>query len=91
MFKYISGIFSSGPSASFARWATAATVATGCWVLIHIVRHNHALPNAMDLTALAAWMISPYSINKIVAAFGVNKVCDSPCSQDNQPTPRQEK
>lgn len=69
LFTYIGEIFSDGPAASFARWATCTTVSTGCWALVHLVRLNHALPGPLDLTALAAWMTAPYSINKVAAAF----------------------
>jgi hypothetical protein len=70
LFAYIAAVFSSESTASFARWATAATVATGCWALIHLVRSNHALPPPVDLLALSAWMIAPYSINKVAACIG---------------------
>ncbi len=70
IFSYIGSIFDQSLPVSFSRWATAATVATGCWSLIHLVRLNHALPDPTVLAALAFWMTSPYGINKIAAAFG---------------------
>jgi hypothetical protein len=66
---YIGQIFSGENCASFARWATAATISIGCWAMIHLVRLNHKLPDAMEIGALAAWMTAPYSINKVAAAF----------------------
>lgn len=69
IFDYIGRVFGGDTTASFARWATAATVATGCWALVHLVRQNHALPGPLDLGALAMWMTAPYGINKIAAAF----------------------
>lgn len=72
LFSYIAEIFSPGNGASFGRWATAATVATGCWAMVHLVRQNHALPDAIEIAALSAWMIAPYSVNKFAAAFPTN-------------------
>jgi hypothetical protein len=68
LFAYIGEVFSAGAPASFSRWATAATVSTGCWALVHLVRLNHALPDPTELAALAFWMTTPYGINKIAAA-----------------------
>lgn len=67
--EYFLAIFSSSDVASFSRWATFCTVLTGCWVVIHLVRLNHALPGPTDLAALAVWMTSPYGINKVAGAF----------------------
>lgn len=69
LFVYIGEVFSSSSAGSFARWATAATIATGCWALVYLVRTNKVLPNAIDLAALAAWMTAPYGINKLAAMF----------------------
>ena len=69
LFAYVGQVFSASSCASFARWATAATVATGCWALVHLVRVNHALPDAVALGALAGWMTAPYGINKLAAAL----------------------
>jgi uncharacterized membrane protein (DUF4010 family) len=67
--EYIAAIFSADNCASFARWATACTVLTGCWAVIHLVRRTGALPDPTELAALALWMTSPYGINKVVTAF----------------------
>lgn len=79
-FTYLGDIFSSDNGASFGRWATGATVATGCWALFHLVRHNNALPDPLTLAALAAWMTSPYSINKVAALFAPTASTPTPPS-----------
>jgi|GEM_PF-2525052 len=67
MFKWLQDVFSGSDCASFARCATALSVATGCWSLIYLVHTNHALPDPATLTTLAVWMTSPYAINKVAA------------------------
>lgn len=72
-FSYIKEIFSSENCASFARWSTGVTVVAGTYSLVHLVRHNHALPDPTQLVALAAWMTAPYGISKMTAAFAKPK------------------
>jgi len=67
---YVSQVFDPNGAASFSRWATGATVGTSCWALVHLVRLNHALPDPLQLGALAAWMTAPYGLNRAMAAFG---------------------
>ncbi len=69
LFSYLAQIFDDSCPASFSRWATAATVLTACWAVIHLVRANHALPDPLELGALSIWMTTPYGINKVAAAF----------------------
>jgi hypothetical protein len=66
---YIRTIFDDSCPASFSKWATAFTVGTSCWAVVHLVRVNHALPDPLVLGALSVWMTTPYGINKIAAAF----------------------
>jgi hypothetical protein len=66
---YVREIFDESTPASFSRWATAATVLTGCWAVVHIVRHGHQLPDPLQLGALAAWMVAPYSVHKVAGVF----------------------
>ena len=80
LFTYIASIFNESMPSSFSRWATAFTVLTGCWAVIHLVRLNHALPGPADLAALAFWMTSPYGINKIAAAWGAPRQGDPPAA-----------
>ena len=70
MLKYISSVFSNDDCASFSRWATLFTVITGCWCLVHVVRHGHQLPDATALVGLGAWMTAPYAISKTAGLFG---------------------
>ena len=67
---YVAQVFDPNGAASFSRWATLATVVTSCWAIVHLVRVNHALPDALQLGALAAWMTAPYGFNRAMAAFG---------------------
>jgi hypothetical protein len=67
--EYIAAIFSADNCASFARWATACTVLTGCWAVVNVVRRSGTLPDPVQIAALALWMTSPYGINKVAAAF----------------------
>jgi hypothetical protein len=67
--QFLKDMFSGSSAASFGRGATLLTTLTGCWALIHIVLHTHALPDPLTLAAHAAWMTSPYSINKVTALF----------------------
>jgi hypothetical protein len=78
LLEYLCAIFSSSNVASFSRWATACTVLTGCWAVIHLTRINHALPGPADLAALAFWMTSPYGINKIAGAWLEDKRAGKP-------------
>jgi hypothetical protein len=73
IFSYIGEIFCSGNVASFARWATVPTIATGCWAVVHVVRSTHTLPDALALAALAAWMTAPYGIGKLAGAYTTSK------------------
>lgn len=67
---WVRGVLSEDSCASFARCATAVTVATGCWSVIAVVRTQHQLPEAASLAALGVWMTAPYAINKATAAWG---------------------
>ena len=69
MFTYIRQIVSEASSASFARWSTACTVATGCFSVIHVVLKTHALPDGGSLAGLGAFMSAPYAISKVTAAL----------------------
>jgi hypothetical protein len=72
LIAYIADIFDATTPTSFSRWATAVTILVGSWALVHIVRRTHALPDPLQLGALAAWMVSPYSVNKVVGIFNRN-------------------
>lgn len=67
---YIAQVFDAAGSASFSRWATAVTVLSGVFSMLYLVLHNHALPEPLQIGALAAWMVSPYSVNKASGFFG---------------------
>jgi hypothetical protein len=73
MIAYIKEIFGSANTASFARWATAFTVATGCFAVIRVVVATHQLPDAGALAGMCAFMTAPYAVNKAAAAFRSNR------------------
>ena len=80
MLQYIRDVFSNDNCASFSRWATLVTVVTGCFCLVHVVRHSHQLPDATALVGLGAWMTAPYAISKTAQAFGRSAPPQSPQS-----------
>ena len=69
MFRYLKDVFSGSDSASFARYATAAHVLTGCGCLVYVVAKTHGFPDGGILTGLGAWTASPYVVNKVAAIF----------------------
>jgi|SRR5215471_14360289 len=50
---------------SWSRVASSFTVATAIACLIHVVWHNHAIPDVATLGGLGSWAVFPYAVNKI--------------------------
>ena len=69
MLAYFKSVFSSDSCASFARVATAGTVITGIFSVLHVVLKTHQLPDGGALAGLGAFMTAPYAVNKAAAAF----------------------
>jgi hypothetical protein len=69
MLSYLKSIFSSDNAASFSRYATACTVATGCFSVVKVVLLTHTLPDGGALAGMGAFMAAPYAVNKAAAAF----------------------
>ena len=69
MLRYLKSVFSGDDCASFARYATAAHVLTGCGCLVYVVLKTHAFPDGGILTGLGGWTIAPYVVNKAAAVF----------------------
>jgi hypothetical protein len=81
MLSYIKSIFSSDSAASFSRYATACTIATGIFSVLKVVIGTHALPDGGALAGMGAFMVAPYAVGKAAAAF-VDKDATQPAAQE---------
>lgn len=59
----------SDGSWSWARLGASVTLLTSVYGFLHVVMHNHAIPDAATLAGLAAWAVAPYAVNKSMTAF----------------------
>ena len=66
MWHLLSTVFEEDPGQlSWSRVFSSFTVISAIAVLLHVVWHNHAIPDAVTLGGLGAWAVSPYAVNQL--------------------------
>ncbi len=71
--SFLRGVFSEPtgqPSASRVMMGLHALI--GCAVIGHVAIHTHALPDAVSVAGITAFVTAPYAINQIKNAVSQN-------------------
>jgi hypothetical protein len=50
---------------SWSRVFSSFTVISAIVILLRVVWHNNAIPDAVTLGGLGAWAVSPYAVNQL--------------------------
>ena len=73
--SFLREVFSDGGSGSASRVMMAFHGIIGGAAISHVVYHTHALPDAVSVAGITAFVTAPYALNalhKAVGAFGTN-------------------
>jgi hypothetical protein len=73
--SFLREVFSDGGQGSASRVMMAFHAAVGAGAIGHVVYHTHAIPDAVTMAGVTAFVTAPYALNalhKAVGAFGGN-------------------
>jgi hypothetical protein len=70
---FLKGAFSDNGTPSSSRLLTAVHSGVVCGVLVAVVHHTHALPDAATMAGLGAFASVHYAVNRVTTAFGKNQ------------------
>ncbi len=67
--SFLREAFSEDGEGSASRVMMGLHAIAGVAFIGHVVMHNHAIPDAMTMGGLTAFVIAPYAVNKAHAAI----------------------
>ena len=70
MLTFLKGAFSDNGTPSSSRLLTALHSLVACGVLVAVVQHTRAVPDATALAGLGAFAGVHYAVNRMTTAFG---------------------
>lgn len=62
-------VFSEDGQGSASRVMMGLHAIAGVAFIAHVVIHNHAIPDAVTMSGLTAFVVAPYAVNKAHAAI----------------------